>query len=95
MALGIYEGERDMASVITVRSLDEGTQRALRHRAVDHGRSLEAEIRSILQVAARDAGRRRPTSTLAEAAERFRASVADLDFEIPERVDEQPREVFV
>ena len=41
-----------MAATITVRNLDERTQRILKHRAVDHGRSFEAEIRAILVQAA-------------------------------------------
>lgn len=33
---------------ITVRNLPEGTRRALRLRAAQHGRSTEAEVRAIL-----------------------------------------------
>lgn len=41
-----------MASV-TVRNLPEATHRALKQRAVRHGRSTEAEIRDILEAAVR------------------------------------------
>ena len=41
-----------MASV-TVRKLPEETHRALKLRAAQHGRSTEAEIRSILEAAVR------------------------------------------
>lgn len=39
--------------VLTVRNLPEETHRALRHRAAEHGRSTEAEVRSILEEAVR------------------------------------------
>ena len=41
-----------MASV-TVRNLPDEVHRALRLRAAQHGRSTEAEIRDILEIAAR------------------------------------------
>ncbi len=45
-----------MASV-TIRNIPEEVHRALRVRAAIHGRSTEAEIRSILEQAARPEGR--------------------------------------
>lgn len=45
-----------MAS-ITVRNIPEEVHRAIRVRAALHGRSAEAEIRSILEQAARPEGR--------------------------------------
>ena len=45
-----------MAS-ITIRNLPDEVRRALRARAVRHGRSTEAEIRDILERAARPEGR--------------------------------------
>ena len=39
--------------VLTVRNLPEETHRALRHRAAEHGRSTEAEMRAILEEAVR------------------------------------------
>lgn len=38
---------------VTVRNLPEATHRALKHRAAQHGRSTEAEIRHILEGAVR------------------------------------------
>lgn len=38
--------------MITVRNVDESVKRALRERAARHGRSMEAEVRSILADAA-------------------------------------------
>lgn len=46
-----------MAS-ITVRNIPDEVHRALRVRAAQHGRSTEAEIRVILEQAARPEGRR-------------------------------------
>lgn len=40
-------------SAVTVRNLSEETHRALRLRASQHGRSTEAEIRYILELAVR------------------------------------------
>ena len=40
-------------SSVTVRNLPEATHRALKHRAAQHGRSTEAEIRHILETAVR------------------------------------------
>lgn len=36
-------------ATITVRNLSSDTQRALKRRAADHGRSMEAEVRAILE----------------------------------------------
>ena len=38
-------------SAVTVRNLSDATHRALKLRAVQHGRSTEAEIRTILEAA--------------------------------------------
>ena len=54
-----------MAS-ITVRNLPDETHRALRVRAAMAGRSTEAEIRAILERAARPASRVKLGSLLAE-----------------------------
>jgi plasmid stability protein len=50
---------------VTVRNLSEETHRALRVRAAEHGRSTEAEIRDILEKAARPEGRIKLGSLLA------------------------------
>ncbi len=36
---------------LTIRQLDEGTHARLRYRAAAHGRSVEAEVRAILDAA--------------------------------------------
>ena len=53
-------------SSITVRNLPEETHRALRLRAAMAGRSTEAEVRAILESAARPEGRIKLGSLLSE-----------------------------
>ncbi len=87
-----------MATTITIRNLDEGTQKVLRHRAVDHGRSFEAEIRAILEHAARtDSETVSDEPALFAAARQLREELqaADIDFPVLERNVEQQREVFL
>ena len=38
-------------AAVTIRNLPDETHRALKQRATEHGRSTEAEIRSILEAA--------------------------------------------
>ena len=66
-----------MAS-ITVRNLPEETHRALRVRAAMAGRSTEAEIRIILENAARPEGRIKLGSLLSEIG----CEVGGVDLEI-------------
>jgi plasmid stability protein len=40
-------------AAVTIRNLPDGVHHALKMRAVEHGRSTEAEIRSILESAVR------------------------------------------
>jgi len=83
-----------MSATITVRNLDEATKRRLQHRAVDNGRSLEAEVRSILTEAVMTTRAAETGSTLFAAAARLRDDIQDLDFSWPERIVEHQREVF-
>lgn len=62
-----------MAS-ITVRNLPDEVHRALRVRAALHGRSTEAEVRAILEEAARPAGRIQLGSLLADIGRRAELS---------------------
>lgn len=55
-------------SSITVRNVPEEVHRAIRVRAAQHGRSTEAEIRSILEQAARPEGRLKLGTLLASIA---------------------------
>lgn len=58
-------------SVVTVRNLPEETHRALKLRAVQHGRSTESEIRQILEDAVRPKTRIKIGSELAAFGQRF------------------------
>jgi Plasmid stability protein len=53
---------------ITVRNLPDEVHRALRVRAANHGRSTEAEIRSILEQIAKPEGRIKLGSLLSSIA---------------------------
>ena len=53
---------------LTVRNLPDDVHRALRVRAAQHGRSTEAEIRDILERAAKPEGRLKLGSLLASIA---------------------------
>lgn len=53
---------------ITIRNVPDTVHRALRARAALHGRSTEAEIRSILEQAAKPEGRLKLGSLLASIA---------------------------
>jgi len=64
--------------VVTVRNLPEATHRALKLRAVRHGRSTEAEIREILEDAVRPATRIKIGSELAAFGRRF----GEIDIDI-------------
>jgi len=66
-------------AAITVRNLSEETHRALKLRAAQHGRSTEAEIRAILEEAARPKNRIKVGSELAAFGRRFGG--LDLDIE--------------
>ena len=59
---------------VTIRNLSDETHRALRQRAEKGGRSTEAEIRAILDDAARPPERVRIGSALVDA---FRPSAGD------------------
>jgi antitoxin FitA len=73
----MLDGMMAMAA-ITVRNLSDETHRALRVRAAEHGRSTEAEIRAILDEAARPQDRLKMGSALVEI---FRSS-GGVDLEI-------------
>ncbi|PIV33724.1 MAG: plasmid stability protein stbC [Lysobacterales bacterium CG02_land_8_20_14_3_00_62_12] len=55
-------------AVVTVRNLPDAVHRAIRIQAAQHGRSTEAEIRDILERAARPEGRVKLGSFLASIA---------------------------
>jgi len=73
---------------VTIRNLPEETHRALRVRAAEHGRSTEAEMRDILEKAARPEGRVKLGSMLAAIGRE--AGLTDADVEAIQRRDQMP-----
>lgn len=64
---------------VTIRNLSEATHRALKVRAAQHGRSTEAEMREILDAAARPETRLRLGSALSESSRRLGLTNQDID----------------
>jgi plasmid stability protein len=69
-------------ATLTIRQLDENTHARLRRRAADHGRSVEAEVRAILDVVTN----RSEENVLLALHDSF-AQVAGTDLQPPERAD--------
>ncbi len=65
-------------ATVTVRNLSDETYRALKLRAVAHGRSTEAEIRDILVNAVQSPERVKIGSALAALGQRFGGIDADF-----------------
>ena len=76
-------------STLTIRQLDERTHARLRGRAAEHGRSVEAEVRALL-----DAAVNVPERNFLLSLRDVVADVGGLDLELPPRTD-QPRPVDV
>jgi plasmid stability protein len=72
---------------LTIRQLDERTHARLRGRAASHGRSVEAEVRAIL-----DAAVDLPEQNILLALRTTMAEAGGIDLEVPARSD-QPRPV--
>jgi antitoxin FitA len=72
---------------LTIRQLDERTHTRLRGRAAEHGRSVEAEVRAIL-----DAAVNLPEHNFLLSLHESLVEVGGVDLEIPSRTD-QPRPV--
>jgi plasmid stability protein len=71
-------------ATLTIRNVDARIKERLRVRAARHGRSMEAEARSILcETVAGD--RDRPEPNLAEAIRRRFAPLGGVDLELPAR----------
>jgi Plasmid stability protein len=73
---------------LTVRNLPDEVHRALRVRAAMHGRSTEAEVRSILESAIRHEGRVKLGSLLADIGRQ--AELTDEDAAVFEQRDKTP-----
>lgn len=74
-------------STLTIRQLNETTHARLRGRAAKHGRSVEAEVRAIL-----DAAVDLPEENLLLAIHASFAETGGVDLHVPERRD-APRPV--
>lgn len=70
-----------MAS-ITIRNLDDGIKRQLKLRAVDHGRSMEEEVRHILREAV---GQAPAPANLGESIHQRFASLGGVELDLPPR----------
>jgi antitoxin FitA len=69
-------------AALSIRNLDDGVKRRLRIRAARHGRSMEAEVRSILEEAVSEA------NTPVNPFEAFMGSFAKIggvDLDLPRR----------
>ena len=71
-------------SSITIRNLDPAIKERLRVRAAEHGHSMEAEARRILQTALSASGRRR-CANLYERIQALFAPLGGVDLELPPR----------
>jgi plasmid stability protein len=78
-------------ATLTIRNVEAGVKERLRLRAARHGRSMEAEARTILSEAVAS-DRDQPEPNLAEAIRRRFAPLGGVDLELPPRefVDEPP-----
>lgn len=74
-------------ATLTIRQLNEQTHARLRSRAAKHGRSVEAEVRAIL-----DAAANLPEENILLALHNTFAEAGNVDLQIPERND-APRPV--
>lgn len=72
-------------STLTIRQLNEHTHARLRSRAAKHGRSVEAEVRAIL-----DAAVDLPEENILLALHATFSEAGGLDLQVPNRTD-QPR----
>ncbi|MFK0276709.1 FitA-like ribbon-helix-helix domain-containing protein [Ensifer sp. NPDC090286] len=71
-------------AVLTIRNVPEEVHRALRVRAAVHGRSTEAEVRDILELAVKPEERVRMGDALAELG--ARVGLTNEDFEVFDQV---------
>lgn len=74
-------------ATLTIRQLDECTHTLLRGRAAKHGRSVEAEVRAIL-----DSAVNKPQRNILLAVHELMADDGGVDLDLPDRQD-QPRPV--
>ena len=66
-------------AAVTIRNLSDEAHRALKVRAAQHNRSAEAEMRAILEAAARPEGRLRLGTALSEIGRKYGITRADVE----------------
>ena len=66
-------------AAVTIRNLSDEAHLALKVRAAQHGRSTEAEMRMILETAARPASRMRLGTAMAEMSQELGLTNADVE----------------
>ncbi|MBA3597761.1 MAG: plasmid stabilization protein [Methylibium sp.] len=71
-------------AMLTVRNIPDQVHRALRMRAAQHGHSMEAEVREILESTVSPAGRVKLGSLLADLGRQAR--LTDQEFAVFEQV---------
>jgi plasmid stability protein len=71
-----------IVSTLTIRQLNEHTHARLRGRAAKHGRSVEAEVRAIL-----DAAVNLPEENILLALHATFTEAGGVDLELPDRTD--------
>jgi antitoxin FitA len=71
-------------SSITIRNLDPAIKERLRVRAAEHGHSMEAEARRILQSALKGQPRKPTRSLYDRIHDRF-AAIGGVDLDLPPR----------
>lgn len=79
-----------MMPILTVRNLPDEVHRALRVRAAQHGRSTEAEVRTILAEAVKPETRVKLGSQLVEIGRQL--NLTDEDIELLEQRNTTPAE---
>ncbi len=77
-------------TMLTVRNLDPAVHQRLREQAARHGRSMEAEVRAILEAGVRT-NENDVISGLREFAERVRPTDEELVTIFPPRRPDRPR----
>jgi plasmid stability protein len=71
-------------SSITIRNLDPAIKERLRIRAAEHGHSMEAEVRRILQAALTIPAKKHGHSLYDRIHDRF-AAIGGVDLDLPPR----------
>jgi len=66
-------------AAVTIRNLSDEAHRALKVRAAKNNRSTEAEMRAILEAAARPEGRLRLGTALSEIGRKYGVTKADVE----------------